>query len=157
MTQIELRDAYLLANTEKDVESEQSSKGETDSGSEGSEYDRHDFEKDMKQTKRKSKTTFKQGGKRQKCYKRGSKKPSNDMSGVVLPQSGDKSVAGEAYAKLDVAQKQLVSEKVNKQTKQVQHCTHLSFQDYFINILHHNRSLNNQFGITFSTLGITMP
>jgi hypothetical protein len=173
MTQIELRDAYLLANTdkiqtewdelqlqqqrEKDVESEQSSKGETDSGSEGSEYDRHDFEKDMKQTKRKSKTTFKQGGKRQKCYKRGSKKPSNDMSGVVLPQSGDKSVAGEAYAKLDVAQKQLVSEKVNKQTKQVQHCTHLSLQDYFINILHHNRSLNNQFGITFSTLGITMP
>ncbi len=54
------------------------------------------------------------------------------MSEVVLPQSGDKSVAGEAYAKLDVAQKQLVSEKVNKQTKQVQHFTHLSLNYYLI-------------------------
>jgi hypothetical protein len=137
MTQIELRDAYLLANTdkiqtewealqlqeanEKDVQSEESSKGDTDSGSEGSEYDRHDFEKEMRQTKRKSKTTYKQAGKRPKCYKLGSKKPTSDISEVVLPQSGDKSVAGEAYAKLDVAQKKLVSAKVNKQTKQVQH------------------------------------
>ncbi len=98
MRQNELRDAYLLANTdkiqtewdqlqvqqqsEKDVESEQSSQGETDSGSEGSEYDRHDFDKEMKQTKRKSKTTFKRGGKRPKCCKRGSKKPSHDISEV---------------------------------------------------------------------------
>jgi hypothetical protein len=143
--------------SEKDVEAEQSSHGETDSGSEGSEYDRHDFEKEHKQTKRKSKTTFKRGGKRPKCYKRGAKKPSNDISGIVLPHSGDKTVAGEAYAKLDIAQQQLVSEKVNKQTKQVCLFTHLSFFSFLLNILLDFRSLNNQPVNTFSTLGIMMP
>ncbi len=141
----------------EDVESEQSSKEDTSEGSEGSEYDRDDFDKEMKQTKRKSKTTFKRGGKRPKCYKRGSKKHANDMSGVVLPQSGDKTVAGEAYAKLDIAQKQLVSDKVNKQTKQVCHFTHLSFSYFLFNILRDFRSLNNQSVNTYSTLGIMMP
>jgi hypothetical protein len=135
MRQVELRDAYLLANTEKiqteydqlqremqsdkDVGGEESSQGETDSGSEGSEYDRHDYENELKQDKRKRKTTFKPGTKRSKCYKRAHKKQSNDLSGAILPQSGDKCVAGEAFAKLDSAQQGIVKAKVNKKTKQV--------------------------------------
>jgi hypothetical protein len=43
----------------------------------------------------------------------------NELSGVILPQTGDKTVAGEAFSKLDDAQKKLVTEKVNKKTKQV--------------------------------------
>jgi hypothetical protein len=135
MRQVELRDAYLLANTEKieteydqlqralhkdkDVGGEQSSQGETDSGSEGSEYDRHDYENELKQDKRKRKTTFKPGTKRSKPCKRADKKQTNDLSGVILPQSGDKSVAAEAFAKLDSAQQGIVKAKVNKKTKQV--------------------------------------
>jgi hypothetical protein len=134
--QIELRDAYLLANTDKiqtegddlqveksgkgkEVASEESSQGETDSGSEGSEYDRHDFEKEMKQGKRQRKTTFKRATKRPTSNKRAKNQRKNDLSGAVLPQSGDKSVAGEAFAKLDIAQQGIVKDKVNKKTKQV--------------------------------------
>ncbi len=73
----------------------------------------------MKQTKRKRKITFKRAKKRPTCYKRAKKKPANDLSGAILPQSGDKTVAGEAYAKLDSAQQGLVKDKVNKKTKQV--------------------------------------
>ena len=89
MRQVELRDAYLLANadkiqtewdqlqvekqSDKDVEAEQSSQGETDSSSEGSEYDRHDYEYELKQGKRKRKTSFKPAMKRPKCYKRAQK------------------------------------------------------------------------------------
>jgi hypothetical protein len=135
MRQDELRDAYLLANTEKiqteydelqrsqqsdkDVGVEQSSQSETDSGSEGSEYDRRDYEDELKQDKRKRKTTFKPGTKASKPYKRGKNKPSTDLSGTILPQSGDKSVAGEAFAKLDPAQQGIVKAKVNTKTKQV--------------------------------------
>ena len=138
MSQIELRDAYLLANTdeieaewdqlkgqEKDndvdetvVETEQASEGET-SGSEGSEYDRHDFDQEVKQTNRKRKITYKRAKKRPTTYKRAKKQSANDLSGVVLPHSGDKTVVGEAFAKLDSAQQTLVKEKVNKKTKQV--------------------------------------
>jgi hypothetical protein len=73
----------------------------------------------LKQGKRKRKTTFKPGTKRSKCYKRANKKQTNDLSGAILPQSGDKSVAGEAFAKLDSAQQGIVKAKVNKKTKQV--------------------------------------
>jgi hypothetical protein len=69
MRQIELRDAYLLANTElieaewsslqslekgkKTIETEDES--EVESSEEGSEYDRHDYDSEVKQTKRKRK------------------------------------------------------------------------------------------------------
>ena len=123
MSQLELRDAYLLTNKDaieakwdqlqgKDkgkeaVATEDTSEGETSDG-EGSEYDRHDYDEEMKQTKRK-----------RKFYKRANKKCVNELAGVILPQTGDKTVAGEAFSKLDDAQKQLVTEKVNKKTKQV--------------------------------------
>jgi hypothetical protein len=121
MSQLELRDAYLLTNKDaieakwdqlqgKDkgkeaVATEDTSEGETSDG-EGSEYDRHDYDEEMKQTKRK-----------RKSYKRANKKCAIELAGVILPQTGDKTVTGEAFSKLDDAQKQLVTEKVNKKTK----------------------------------------
>ena len=119
-TKFSLRDKLQEEKqSDKEVEAEQSSQGETDSGSEGSEYDRHDYENELKQGKRKRKTTFKRAAKRPTCYKRVQKKRTNDLSGAILPQSGDKSVAREAFAKLDSAQQGIVREKVNKKTKQV--------------------------------------
>jgi hypothetical protein len=74
----------------------------------------------VNQTNRKRKTTYKRAKKRPTTNKRTKKQSANNLSGVVLPQSGDKSVAGEAFAKLDSAQQTLVKEKVNKKTnKQV--------------------------------------
>jgi hypothetical protein len=133
-SQLELRDAYLLANADgieaewnqlqgkkkgkEAVVTEDTSEGYTSDG-EGSEYDRHDYDEEMKQTKRKRKTTYKPGKQRQKSYKRANTKRVNELSGVKLPQTGDKTVAGEAFSKLDDAQKKLVTEKVNNKTKQV--------------------------------------
>lgn len=124
MSQIELRDAYLLANTEL-IEAEWSSLKSLDNGKEaiqtedetlvassdeeGSEYDRHDYESEVKQTKRK----------RKELMKKAKKPKKNELSGIILPQCGDKTVAGEAFAKLNKAQKKNVAEKVNKKTKQV--------------------------------------
>jgi hypothetical protein len=112
MSQIELRDAYLLANTEL-IEAEWSSlqslqKGKEtiqtedeneveSSDKEGSEYDRHDYDSEVKQTKRK----------RKELPKKAKKPKKNELSGVILPQSGDKTVAGEAFAKLNKAKKKL--------------------------------------------------
>ncbi len=83
------------------------------------EYDRHDYDQEVKQTNRKRKITYKRAKKRPTTYKRAKKQSANDLSGVVLPHSGDTSVTGEAFAKLDSAQQTLVKEKVNKKTKQV--------------------------------------
>jgi hypothetical protein len=76
MTELELRDAYLLANKDaieaewdqlqgndkgkEAVETEETSDGET-SGSEGSEYDRHDFDREVNQTKRNGKKDAQRG------------------------------------------------------------------------------------------------
>jgi hypothetical protein len=134
MSQLELRDAYLLAKADgieaewnqlqgkekgkEAVVTEDTSEGYTSDG-EGSEYDRHDYDEEMKQTKRKRKPPYKPGKQRPKSSKRANAKRVNELSGVILPQNGDKTVAGEAFSKLDDAQKKLVTEKVNKKTKQV--------------------------------------
>ncbi len=113
---------------EAQVETELASEGDT-SGSEGSEYDRHDYDQEVKQTNRKRKTTYKRAKKRPTNYKRAKKQSTNDLSGVILPQSGDKTVAGEAFDKLDSAQQKLVKDKVNKKTKQAStFYVHLSLQ-----------------------------
>ena len=51
--------------------------------------------------------------------KRTTKKKKKELSDVILPESGDKTVAAEAFHKLDANQKQLVADKVNRQTKKV--------------------------------------
>jgi hypothetical protein len=112
MTQIELRDAYMLANKElidaewsllkslekgkEATERQDDSNVETSDG-EGSEYDRLDYESEVKQTKRK----------RKEIPKRAQKPKKNELAGVILPRSGDTTVAGEAFAKLNKAQKKL--------------------------------------------------
>jgi hypothetical protein len=124
MSQIELRDAYVLANAElieaewsllksiekgKDATERQDDSDVETSDGEGSEYDRLEYEREVKQTKRK----------RKELMKKAKKPKKNDLSGIILPQSGDKTVAGEAFAKLNKAQKNNVAAKVNKKTKQV--------------------------------------
>jgi hypothetical protein len=124
MTQIELRDAYMLANTDlieaewtllkslekgKEASERQDDSDVETSDGEGGEYDRLDYESEVKQTKRKRKEVPKKAKKPQK----------NELAGVILPQSGDTTVAGEAFAKLNKAQKKVVTDKVNKKTKQV--------------------------------------
>ncbi len=46
-------------------------------------------------------------------------KDANELSGIILPQVGDKSVAGEAFGKLTAQQKSMVAANVNKKTKKV--------------------------------------
>ncbi len=48
---------------------------------------------------------------------------------MVLPQSGDKMVAGEAFQNLDENQKQIFADKVNRKTKKV-HCSY-----FFLNLM----------------------
>ena len=91
---------------------------EDDSSDEnGSQYDNSDYNEEVrhKRKERKDKNARK------------SKKTKAELSGIVLPQSGDKTVAAEAYGKLDDQQKKLVAEKVNHKTKKVL----LYFQDKF--------------------------
>ncbi len=51
--------------------------------------------------------------------KRTTKKKRIELSDVILPESGDKTVVAEDFHKLDANQKQLVADKVNRQTKKV--------------------------------------
>ncbi len=50
---------------------------------------------------------------------RTAKKGQQLISGMVLPVAGDKTVAGEAFAKLNHQEKKLVVEKINRKTKKV--------------------------------------
>ncbi len=159
MSQLELRDAYLLANREAieaerdDVQSkakgkeavvtEETSGGETSDG-EGSQYDSHDYDEEIKQTKRKRKTTYYPGKQRPKSYKRATKIRESQLSGMILPQNGETTVAGEAFSKSDDAQKKQVTEKVNKKTKQVQPlCCTLMFSASSLRLFFTIRSQNN--------------
>ena len=47
------------------------------------------------------------------------RKKTIELSGLILPQHGDKTVAGEAFEKLSASQKQIVADKINKKTKKV--------------------------------------
>ncbi len=47
------------------------------------------------------------------------------MSGFILPKSGDKTVAGEAFGKLTSSQKKVVADNVNKKTKKVLFSLHI--------------------------------
>jgi hypothetical protein len=121
LNQSELRDGFVLglsdviearwkkyksqtADLNEDGKSE-----EEGSEDEGSQYDNTDFNAEVRQ-KRKD---------RDRKTKRITKKKRMELSDVILPESGDKTVAAEAFHKLDANQKQLVAHKVNRQTKKV--------------------------------------
>ncbi len=124
LSQRELRDCYLLGLSDEietqwrqfkgaqqgKNEEETNDNSEDDcSESEGSQYGNLDFNEEVRH-KRKE---------RKEENSRVSKKKKPEMSGFVLPQSGDKTVAAEAYGKLDEQQKKLVAGKVNRKTKKV--------------------------------------
>jgi hypothetical protein len=58
-------------------------------------------------------------------------KPS-ELSGLILPRKGDKTVAGEAFGKLSAQQQKIVAANVNKKTKKV---------IYLPSTIHYNRRL----------------
>ena len=133
LSQTELRDCYLLG-LKDEIETQWRQYKETTEGKAGDmdndnceddssdengsqQYDNSDYNEEVrhKRKERKDKNARK------------SKKTKAELSGIVLPQSGDKTVAAEAYGKLDDQQKKLVAEKVNHKTKKVL----LYFQDKF--------------------------
>jgi hypothetical protein len=139
MTQLELRNAYVLGLSDVinaqwkkyKISTGQLDSNDKDEASEidssdgsGSDYDNRDFNAEVRQIKR-----------QRRQAKRSKKKSKNDLSVVVLPSPGDKTVAAEAFLKLSVEQKKQVAAKVNKHTKKVhpQSCTiHISlFQILF--------------------------
>jgi hypothetical protein len=121
-----LRDGFVLGLA-PDIEAEwekfkekdkdkvdEDNESDTSSG-EGSVYDKSSEEEEMKKNakrRRKNKSTKPLEKTKQRA------KP-NDLSGFILPKSGDKTVAGEAFQKLSSSQKKVVAENVNKKTKKV--------------------------------------
>jgi hypothetical protein len=90
-------------NKEKALDSEvDTSEGE------GSEYDKDDYESEIKNKKRQRKENKKSSNKKKK-----------ELSAIVLPLPGDKTVAAEAFEKLTEPQNKMVADRVNKTTKKV--------------------------------------
>ncbi len=122
----ELRDGYVFGlakeiqaqwktlkktGKEKDNEDREDENPEEDTDGEGSLYDESEEEK-LKSKRRKTET--------KKPSPRPAK-PGNSLalSGIILPRTGDKSVAGEPFGKLSSKQKKIVAENVDKKTKKV--------------------------------------
>ncbi len=128
--QRELRDGYVLGlgteietqwkklketRKEKDVEDRDLQMEEVASDGEGSRlYGTSSEEKTFRpKLKRRKVVTVKRAPKRTKQLE------ASELSGLILPQAGDKSVAGEAFGKLTAQQKSLVAANVNKKNKKV--------------------------------------
>jgi hypothetical protein len=131
LSQKELRDCYILAlspqieaqwlafrktMTKKrlDENVEGSNEGQSDdqamSDGEGSLYDKGSDEEELIKKRKK---------RRKEPVARGPKKGQKRMSGLVLPVPGEKTVAAEAFGKLNASDKELVSLNINKKTKKV--------------------------------------
>jgi hypothetical protein len=132
LSQTEFRDCYLLALAPQ-IEREwaiykwlqkKTSSGETCEGNvdgdnddqlmsddEGSLYDSDEEELARKRKK----------GRKEKTTRAAKKKSHEPISGLVLPIAGDKTVAGEAFAKLNDHDKELVAVHINRKTKKVFH------------------------------------
>jgi hypothetical protein len=124
LSQKELRDAFVLGlapaievewkkfNGKGKDKVDEDNEGDTSSG-EGSVYDKSSEEEEMRKiAKRRRRNNSKQP--LEKTKKRAKLM---DLSGLILPKSGDKTVAGEAFEKLSSSQKKVVAENVNKKTK----------------------------------------
>jgi hypothetical protein len=153
LSQTELRDGYVLGlsgvieaqwklhkkgtgqtpSDDCDKETDQCS-NEALSDGEGSVYDKDSDEEiiarnNKRRRKEKEKTTGKKALK-----KTGAKNNQPTLAGLVLPVRGDKTVAGEAFDKLDSTQRELVTGKINKKTKQVR-AQHLSISFLLFSLL----------------------
>jgi hypothetical protein len=129
MTELEFKDAYVLANKDlieaewgqlkqkeksDEEQSAEDNEGDTSAGEE-SVYDKSSEEEEMnkiakRRRRKKSKQILEKPQKRAKQM---------DLSGLILPKSGDKTVAGEAFGKLSSSQQKVVAENINKKTKKV--------------------------------------
>jgi hypothetical protein len=92
------------------------------SDGEGSVYDKGSDEEELnKKRKKRRKEVLARGsvsgGKNKKKNKKGQK----PISGLVLPTPGEKTVAAEAFDKLNTADKDLVAQNINRKTKKVLH------------------------------------
>ena len=129
LSQVELRDGYVLglsADIEaqwktyklgnKDTLGEEVTQESEDEGSdvEGSTYDTSSEDEVLPN---KTKRIRKENATSSKIKKKPKKLP--DLSRVVMPKPGEKTVAAEAFSKLSTKQKINVAEKVNKKTKKV--------------------------------------
>ncbi len=133
LSQIELRDCYILplapeieaqwttfkkTNTKQTLDKQVEGSVEADSDDqamsdgEGSLYDKGSDEEELAKKRKK---------RRKEKPSRTAKKGQQSISGMVLPVAGDKTVAGEAFAKLNHQEKELVAEKLNRKTKKVLH------------------------------------
>ncbi len=138
LSQTELQDGYVLGlsgvieaqwklykrgsgqtqTEDSDHEAEQYS-NEALSDGEGSVYDKDSDEEIIaRNNKRRRKEKVKTTGKKS-LQKMRAKTKQPTLAGLVLPVRGDKSVAGEAFDKLDSTQRELVTGNINKKTKQV--------------------------------------
>jgi hypothetical protein len=131
LSQIELRDGYILglspeieamwaeykktitkksidANLEEHLAVESDDQAMSDG--EGSLYDKGSDEEELNKKKKK---------RRKERRNRGSKKLPKPLSGMVLPVAGEKTVAAEAFGKLNPEQQELVATNINKKTKKV--------------------------------------
>ena len=127
--QRELRDGYVLGlgteietewtklketRKDEDVEEKVLDLEEAASDGEGSLYASSSEEETKRpKVKRRKVVNVKRAPKKLKL------KDAIELSGIILPQVGDKSVAGEAFGKLTAQQKSMVAANVNKKTKKV--------------------------------------
>ncbi len=131
LSQKELRDCYILALSPQieaqwvafsktitkkhlDENVEGSNEGQSEdqamSDGEGSLYDKGSDEEELIKKRKK---------RRKEPVARGPKKGQKPMSGLVLPVPGEKTVAAEAFGKLNASDKELVSLNINRKTKKV--------------------------------------
>ncbi len=115
LLQTELRDGYLLGLSDE-IEAQwtkykalSSDSNIDDKRLQGSQYDNTDYNEEVRQKRKQRHTKTKRVAKKKKLA----------LSDVVLPQSGDKTVAAEAFQNLDDNQKKLVADKVNRKTQKV--------------------------------------
>ncbi len=129
-TQRELRDGFLLglkkaeitaqwkrlkkAGQSKDGEDTEANLEEEASDGEGILYD-GDFE--VEQANRKAKRRRKE--KRVRLPTKTKRGKAQQLSGLILPHEGDKSVAAEAFHKISSSQQLVVAANINRKTKKV--------------------------------------
>ncbi len=87
-----------------------------------------DRPKPKNKRQRKENTTSSQKTKKRKQYK--------ELSGIMLPQSGEKTVAAEAFSKLNKKRKKIVEGNVNRKTKEVLLSMIREFHQYLTIPLH---------------------
>ncbi len=126
LSQKELRDGYVLGlapeieaewkqfNKKGKDKVDEDKEGDTSSG-EGSVYDKSSEEEEMRKIAKRRR----RNNSNKPLEKTNKPAKAMDLSGLILPKSGDKTVSGEAFEKLSSSQKKIVAANVNKKTKKV--------------------------------------